>query len=160
MEEKYTAKDILEMAVDAKAKGIGLYLSLAEASQNYHVGKLFLEWAKDEKKHKKELEKMLKKIKSAKEEAYPGEVSLFLKALADENAFHCDGVCARALKTTISEKEAFKACISFEKDFALFLHSLRSEVVEADRKVVDSLIEDEMQHMKEMFAISNNLAKK
>jgi rubrerythrin len=160
MEEKYTAKDVLEMAVDAKAKGIELYLSLAEASQNYHVGKLFLEWAKDEKKHKRELEKLIKKIKDSKKEAYPGEVSMFLKALADQNAFQCDGVCKRVLKTTISETEALKAGISFEKDFALFLHSLRSEVVEEDRKVVDALIEDEMQHMKEMFAISNNLGKK
>ena len=43
MEEKYTSKDILKMAIQAKAKGIDMYMAFARNSENYHVSQLFAE---------------------------------------------------------------------------------------------------------------------
>ena len=39
--ETYTAKDIIEMVIQAKERGIELYHVLAKNSENYHVGQLF-----------------------------------------------------------------------------------------------------------------------
>jgi rubrerythrin len=158
MEEAYTSKDIIEMAVQAKGRGVELYLSLARNSENYHVGRLFTEFAKDEQRHKIELEKWLEKIGGDKrEEAYPGERSLYLKALVDANTFNCDSAKKQALEMTISEEEALQAGITFEKDFMLFLHDLKQHIAGEDSGVIDKLIDDEVRHLRDMFHLKEKI---
>ena len=161
METTYTSKDIVEMAVQAKERGAELYLVLARNSENYHVGQLFTELAKDEHRHKMQLEKWLGELSGAKrEEAYPGERSLYLKALVDSNAFNCDAAKKQALEKTISEEEALQAGITFEKDFMLFLHDLKRHVSPGGEKTIDELIDDEIKHLKEMFHMKEKVGKK
>lgn len=162
MEKIYTAKDILEMAVQAKARGVELYLFLARNSGNYHVGQLFTELAKDEQRHKLQLEKLLSSLKGKeREEAYPGERSLYLKALVDANTFNCTETCKKSLETTIDEENALKAGITFEKDLMLFLHDLKLHAAgKESEKVVDALLADEVSHIGEMFKLKDKLGKK
>lgn len=158
MEKTYTSKDILQMAVQAKERGVELYLVLARNSENYHVGRLFTEFAKDEQKHKLELEKWLKYLSGDKlEEAYPGERALYLKALVDANTFDCDTAKKQALEKIIVEEQALAAGITFEKDFMLFLHDLKQHVIPEGESVVDSLIDDEIRHLSEMFRLKEKI---
>jgi len=161
MEKEYRSKDVIQMAIQAKTKGIDLYLALARNSENYHVGKLFTEFAKDENRHKHELEKWMKSLKKESEvEAYPGENALYLKALVDEGTFHCAATQKQALEKTINEEKALEAGITFEKDFMLFLHDLKRHVKSSDEKTIDSLIDEEIKHLKEMFHLKEKLAGK
>ncbi|MFA6635835.1 MAG: ferritin family protein [Candidatus Omnitrophota bacterium] len=158
MEGKYTAKDIIEMAVKAKEKGAELYLALARNSENFHVGQFFTELAKDEHRHKMQIEKWLESLSPEKrEEAYPGERSMYLKAMVDDNTFRCDMLKKQALQKTISEETALAAGITFEKDFMLFLHDLKRNVPEKDQVVVEKLIDEEICHLKEMFVLSEKI---
>ena len=160
MSDVYTSKDVIEMAVQAKARGVELYLALARNSENYHVGQLFTELAKDEQKHKLELEKWLDYLSGDKrEEAYPGERALYLKALVDSNTYSCNAVQKKALETTISEEEALQAGITFEKDFMLFLHDLKHHVAEESESTIDSLIEEEIKHLRDIFHLKDKLEK-
>ena len=160
MAEAYTSKDIVQMAVQAKEKGTLLYLVLARNSENFHVGQLFTELAKDEHRHKMQLEKWMETLSPEKrEEAYPGERSLYLKALVDESAFNCDKATKQALETTISEEEALQAGITFEKDFMLFLHDLKQHVSPDGETTIDTLIDEEVQHLKEMFHLKEKIDK-
>lgn len=160
MAETYTSKDIVEMAVQAKTKGVELYMALARGSENYHVSNLFAELAKKEEHHKLELKRWLGDLsEGVQEEAYPGESSLYLKALVDENTFNCDKALKQVLETTISEEEALQAGITFEKDFMLFLHDLKKHISSKDEETIDSLLEEEMQHLSEMFQIKDKLVK-
>ena len=158
--KKYTAKDVVQMAIQAKANGVDLYLVLARNSENYHVGRLFTEFAKDEQKHKIHLEKWLDELRDDKrEEAYPGERSLYLKALVDANAFNCDDAKKQALEKIISVEEALQAGINFEKDFMLFLHDLKQHVTAEAESTIDSLLEDEIRHIREMFHLKEKVEK-
>jgi rubrerythrin len=160
MDETYTSKDIIQMAVQAKDRGVKLYLVLARNSENYHVGRLFTEFAKDEQKHKLQLEKWLDYLsRDKREEAYPGERALYLRALVDANTFTCDNTEKQALEKTISEEEALQAGITFEKDFMLFLHDLKQHVVQEGENTIDSLIEDEIRHLREMFHLKEKIEK-
>jgi rubrerythrin len=161
MDKIYTAKDIIEMAVQAKGKGVELYIFLARNSGNYHVGQLFTKLAKDEQRHKLQLEKLLSSLKGKeREEAYPGERSLYLKALVDANTFNCGETCKKSLETTINEEDALKAGITFEKDFMLFLHDLKIQAAgKESEKVVDELLADEVKHIGEMFKMKDKLDK-
>lgn len=160
MEEVYTSKDIVQMAVQAKEKGAELYLTLARNSENFHVGNLFTELAKDEHRHKMQLEKWLESLSGEKrEEAYPGERALYLKALVDDNAFKCNAAAKQVLETTVSEEEALQAGITFEKDFMLFLHELKRHVSPEGEGTIDELIDDEVKHLKEMFHLKEKIKK-
>ena len=157
MNETYTSKDIIEMAVQAKARSVELYQALAKNSENYHVGRLFEAFAKDEERHKLELEEWLHLLGGKREEAYPGERSLYLKALVDSNTYNCDALQKKALETTISEEEALQAGITFEKDFMLFLHDMKQHIAKESESTIDSLIEEEIQHLREMFHLKEKL---
>lgn len=160
MKTVYTSKDVVQMAVQAKEKGTELYLALARNSENFHVGQLFTEFAKDEHRHKMQLEKWMAELSPEKqEEAYPGERSLYLKALVDANAFTCNAATKKALETTISEEEALQAGITFEKDFMLFLHDLKQQVSSDGESTIDSLIDEEVEHLKEMFHLKEKIDK-
>ncbi len=160
MDQAYTSKDIVQMAVQAKHRGVELYLALARNSENYHVARLFMELAKDEQKHKHELEKWLEYLSGdQQEEAYPGEKALYLKALVDSNTYTCDTAQKQILEKTISEEAALQAGITFEKDFMLFLHDLKNHVVSDGESTIDSLLEDEVRHLGEIFKLKDNLEK-
>lgn len=161
MDKTYSAKDIITMAAQAKEKGVELYLVLARNSGNYHVGRLFTELAKDEQRHRLQLEKLVLSLEGKEvEEAYPGESSMYLKALVDANTFNCDKVCRKGLETTIDEEEALRAGITFEKDFMLFLHDLKLHASGKDGEgIVDSLIADEIRHLGEMFKLKDKIEK-
>lgn len=160
METQYTAKDVLQMAVQAKARGVDLYLTLARNSENYHVGKLFTELAKDEQRHKMDIERKIKELSTeAREEAYPGEKALYLKALVDSNVFVCTEAQEKALETTISEEDAIQAGITFEKDFMLFLHDMKNQVSKETGELVDTLLEEEIKHLGEFFHLKERIQK-
>jgi len=160
MNAEYTTRDIIEMAVQAKDKSVEFYMALARNSENYHVSQLFAELAKSKQHHKLELKKWLDTIGEEKrEEAYPGERSLFLKSLVDEKTFNCDNAQKKLLETTISEEEALGAGIGFEKDFMLFLHELKQHVSDEGTDIIDKLIDDEIKHIKEMFDVKDKLSR-
>jgi hypothetical protein len=105
-----------------------------------------------------QLKKWLEYLSGDKrEEAYPGERALYLKALVDSNTFNCDAACEKALEKTISEEEALQAGITFEKDFMLFLHDLKQHIAKESESTIDSLIEDETRHLGEMFHLKEKL---
>lgn len=160
MKERYTAKDIIEMAVQAKERGAELYLALARNSENFHVGQFFTDLAKDAHRQKMQLEKWLDGLcQEKREEAYPGERSMYLKALVDENTYRCDAIKRQALEKTISEEEAFVAGINFKKDFMLFLHDIKRNVSDEGLSVVEELINDEICHISKMFKMSGECRK-
>ncbi|MBF0217553.1 MAG: hypothetical protein HQL30_11230 [Candidatus Omnitrophica bacterium] len=160
MRRQYTSKDIIEMAVKAKDKGIDLYMALARNSGNYHVAHLFAALAKDEQKHKLKLMKWLEKIQSEKpSEAYPGEGTLFLQSLVDDNTFNLESATKKALEKTISEEEVLRASVGFEKDFILFLHELKRQTLSGEAGIIDKLIDEEMGHIREIIDIRDKVAK-
>ena len=160
MSEKYTEKDILEMAIQAKDKSVELYMTLARSSENYHVSQLFVKMAQDKKHHKIALQKWYEQLgETAQQEAYPGERSMFLKALVDEKTFKCDAAQKEALEKTINEEEALRASINFEKDFMLFLHELKQWMPSGGSAIIDQLLDEETKNIREMFEIKDKLNK-
>ncbi len=158
---EYTEKDILKMAIQAKQRGIDLYLILARNSENYHVGKLFTEFAKDEQHHKMRLEKWHDSIgDDGRSEAYPGEKALYLKALVDSSLYNCDMATTKALEKTVSEEDALQAGITFEKDFMLFLHDLKRNSAGGAEGIIDSLLDDEIKHLRGMFHLREKAVRK
>jgi len=160
MEKTYNSREIVQMAIQAKARGVELYMALARSSENYHVSNLFAELAKEAQRYKIQLEKWLEELDEHKrEEAYPGEKAMYLKALVDANTFNCDKAKKQALEKTISEEDALRAGITFKKDFMLFLHELKHHAGSEGTGTIDSIIEEEIAHLKDMFHLEEKMKK-
>ncbi|MBF0494896.1 MAG: hypothetical protein HQL28_07215, partial [Candidatus Omnitrophica bacterium] len=137
MAEKYNSRDILEMAIGAKARAVNMYMALARNSENYHVSKLFSKFAQEAQHGKMKLVKWLEKLPAGRQkEAYPGERAQFLRALVDENTYRVTEAERQALEKTISEEEALRAGINFKKDFMLFLHDIKRQAPPKDAKTI------------------------
>lgn len=160
MDNTYNSVDIVKMAIQAKARGVELYMALARNSDNYHVSNLFAGLAKEAQRYKIQLEKWLEELDDHKrEEAYPGERALYLKALVDANTFNCDKAEKQALEKTISEEDALRAGITFKKDFMLFLHELKRHAGPDGSGTIDAIIEEEISHLKDMFHLEEKIKK-
>jgi rubrerythrin len=158
MSVKYTSKDVLEMTIQAKGRGASLYMVLARGSENYHVSQLFAKLAHDEQRHKVSLQQWVGSLEaSAQQEAYPGERSMFLKSLVDENTYSCTEVEQKAIESSINVYEALKAGINFEKDFMLFLYELKQCVKGDGKEIIDTLLDEETKHLREMFETKDKL---
>ena len=157
MSEQYTTRDILEMTIKAKEKGVAVYMDLARTSENYHVSQLFSKLAREEQHHKLLLKEWFESLPEAKRsEAYPGEKSMFLRSLVDENTFNCCEAERKILEKSIIEEEALKAAINFEKDYMLFLHELKQYAGTGAEETIDKLLDDETRHIREIFEIRDS----
>jgi hypothetical protein len=157
-EETYTAKEVLEMAIQAKTKAVDLYLVLARNSENYHVGRLFTEFAKSGQKYKLHLERILAEFnKKDRDEAYPGERALYLRSLVDVNTFDCDKAMKKTLELTISEEDALQTGINFKKDFMLFLHELKNHSSDEAKETIDFIIDEEVKNLRELFHLQDKI---
>ena len=153
MTDIFGGREVLELAIQAEEKGEHLYRTLAKKSKNFHVREVFKELAADEERHIMDLRKLEDKFAPYEPvEAYPGEYLLYIKSMADESTFKCDKSCKTFLETDINEDDALQAGITFEKDFIIFLHSLRNHVNKADTKIVDMIIFAEEGHLKKLYA--------
>ena len=160
MEEMLNGKDALEMAIKAEEKGLELYRALAKNSKNFHVSQIFKELAREEERHVEELKKWDKSLASYKPvEAYPGEYSLYIKAMAEENVFKCDKACERSIEKDISEEDAAAAAINFEKDFMLFLHNVKKHIKKGEERIVNAIIDSEEKHLKQLYTLQKKIKK-
>jgi rubrerythrin len=158
MNETIDGREVLELAIKAEEKGLQLYITLSENSRNFHVSQVFKELAEAEIRHLDELKKWRDHIGPYRPlEAYPGEYALYIKAMAEENTFKCDKACERFLEADVSEEDAYRAGITFEKDFILFLHSLKKHVKKGEDKIVESIIESEEAHLKKLYSLKKKI---
>lgn len=158
MSDIMKAREVLDLVIQAEEKGLNLYKTLAKNSRNFHVREVFEELAGQEEKHLDEIRQWEDKIApEAPVEAYPGEYSLYMKAMADESTFKCDKACELYLEKDVREGDAVQAGITFEKDFILFLHGLKKRVKAEDRAIVDTLIATEETHLQKLYALKKKI---
>ncbi len=158
MDDILTGKEALELAIKAEEKGAALYKTLAKNSKNFHVSRVFKQLADEEDKHIDELKKWDTSLTAYKPvEAYPGEYVLYIKAMAEESTFKCDRACEKSIETDISEEDAIKTGINFEKDFIIFLHNIKKHIKMGDEKIVNSVIESEECHLKKLYTLQKKI---
>lgn len=157
MEDMLNGKEALELAIKAEEKGLEFYRTLARDSRNFHVRQVFKELAREEEAHIEELRRWDDSLTSYKPvEAYPGEYILYIKAMAEESVFKCDKAREKSLEKDISEEDAIKAGIDFEKDFMLFLHNIKRHIKKGEERMVNAIIESEEKHLKQLYALRKN----
>ncbi len=147
MSYDFNADEIFEMAEQIERNGASFYRKSAELIADPAEKKLLLDLAAMEDEHEKTFADLRaglsKKEKVATVFDPEGEISLYLRALADTRVFFEKKI------DTPSIEDIFKEAILAEKDSIVFYMGMKEMVPENLGKAkIDAIIKEEMNHIK------------
>ena len=148
MSYDFNADEIFEMAEQIERNGASFYRKSAELIADPAEKKLLLDIAAMEDEHEKTFADLRAGL-SEKEKVTTvfdpeGEISLYLRALADTRVFF-----EKKIDNTSSIKDILKEAILAEKDSIVFYLGMKEMVPENFGKAkIDAIIKEEMTHIK------------
>jgi rubrerythrin len=148
MSYDFNADEIFEMAEQIERNGASFYRKSAELIADTAEKKLLLDIAAMEDEHEKTFADLRAGL-SEKEKVTTvfdpeGEISLYLRALADTRVFF-----EKKIDNTSSIKDIIKEAILAEKDSIVFYLGMKELVPENFGKAkIDAIIKEEMNHIK------------
>ena len=154
----FAGSEIVEFGIQIEKNGKDFYNTLVNQSKNQKAKEIFKYLAAEEEKHIGTFQKILDSVhKYEPAEAYPGEYFAYMNALASDHVFTGKDKGEEIAKNTKSDKEAIDKGIGFEKDSILFYEGMKKVVPEHDHKVIDGLILQEQDHLRQLHDLKKNL---
>jgi rubrerythrin len=146
------AADILDFAMQLEQNGEAFYLAVAQKSERPHIRALFEELAEQEVQHHAIFGKLRQTVQHEArmtDETWDRYLG-YLNATVQNALFEGqDKALARAEEVT-DEKDALRMAIAFEKETLLFFHDLKDAVAEADRPIVEKVLDEEKSHIRRL----------
>lgn len=150
--------DIVDIGIEKEKKRRDFYAIAAEQfGDNADLAKLFGRLRDWEETHIRKFEKIRDTVAGGSyAESYPGEIEEYMQAVVDDDLYKdlSPETFAASVKTPA---EALDKGIGFEKDAILFFGGLANFLDEKSKEVVDQLIEEEQQHMVQLFEMKKKL---
>lgn len=154
----FTGKEVLDMAVKIEENGLKFYTDAGKTAKDKDVKALFKALAEDEGRHIRvfqDLKKLLGETENA--EPFDEETESYLRAFADTEVFASPEGGKKLGKEVSSEAEAIDFAIGMEKDSILFYYEILKMIREKDKAVVDTLIDQEKDHLKRLTVLRAGL---
>lgn len=147
MAEFFKASELLEFAIQIEKNGELYYRTAEKKVSEKKVKDIFLYAAGEEVKHRQIYEGLLKTAEDYQPpEAYPEEYFQYLRFYAGEHIFVKKEAVEQKALGVKSDVEAIDLAIGFEKDSILFYLEMKNLVPEAEKKIIDKIIEEEHRH--------------
>lgn len=154
----FAGSEIVELGIQIEKNGRDFYNALVERSKNQKAKEKFKYLAGEEEKHIAIFQKLLDSVhKYEPPETYPGEYFAYMNALARDYVFTQKDKGREIAKNIKGDKEALKLGIGFEKDSILFYEGMKKVVPEYDHKIVDELITQEQDHLRQLSELKESL---
>ena len=152
MPAKYSAPEVMEMAVDTEKGGELFYRSLAAQSKDDSLKSLFSFLADQEKKHISVFVDIAKTIKVEPRElpANWEEVSIYLRAVTESRYFLGKDKALSAARSAKTAEQAVNTALAFEKETLVFYLEVSDMVPAAHRPAVEALIREERAHVRKL----------
>ncbi|VAW34876.1 hypothetical protein MNBD_DELTA02-445 [hydrothermal vent metagenome] len=158
---RYSAKEVLDMALRIEENGKFFYSMAAEAAKTREIKELFQFLYNEEVLHTRYFKALIKDAgtESApnKMDPYLEEAYLYLNALADSEVFTDADDGAEFARRVGGEKEALDYAIKAEKDALLFYHELSNFIREKDKSVLDQIVKEEKDHLQKLTNIKSEI---
>lgn len=154
----FAGSEIVELGIQIEKNGRDFYNALVERSKNQRAKETFKYLAGEEEKHIAVFQKILDSVhKYEPPETYPGEYFAYMNVLARDYVFTQKDKGREIAKNIIGDKEAINLGIGFEKDSIIFYVGMKRVVPEYDHKIVDKLIAQEQDHLRQLSELKENL---
>ena len=154
----FAGSEIVEIGIQIEKNGRDFYNIVAKQSKNQKAKEIFEYLAGEEEKHIAVFKKILDSVtKYEPPESYPGEYFAYMNALASEHMFTQKDKGRQIAENTTSDQEAIELGIGFEKDSIVFYEGMKKVVPEYDLKLVDQLIKQEQNPLRQLSDLKKNL---
>ncbi len=154
----FAGSEIVEIGIQIEKNGRDFYNAVAGHSKNQKVKDIFAYLAGEEEKHIAVFQKILDSVnKYEPPESYPGEYFAYMNALASEYVFTQKDKGSEMAKKVTGDKEAIDVGIGTEKDSIIFYEGMKKVIPEYDYKVIDELIKQEQEHLRQLTDLKQAL---
>lgn len=154
----FAGSEIVELGIQIEKNGRDFYNALVEQFKNQKAKETFKYLAGEEEKHIAVFQNILDSVhKYEPPESYPGEYFAYMNALARDYVFTQKDKGREIAKNVKGDKEAISLGIGFEKDSIIFYVGMKKVVPEYDHKIVDRLITQEQDHLRQLSDLKENL---
>ena len=154
----FSAREIAEAAVEKERKRRGFYANVTELSTNDEMKKLFEFLTEEEDRHVAAFEKIRDSLpKDARPEEYNEDMQAYMDSVVDDRLYS-DVDSKEFVQKAIETNDVFRLAIGLEKDAILYFREFLPFVSEADRNVVQDLIDQEKGHIRMLFEMKKRLS--
>jgi len=154
----FAGSEIVELGIQIEKNGRDFYNALVEQLKNQKAKETFKYLAGEEEKHIAVFQNILDSVhKYEPPESYPGEYFAYMNALARDYVFTQKDKGREIAKNVKGDKEAISLGIGFEKDSIIFYVGMKKVVPEYDHKIVDKLITQEQDHLRQLSELKESL---
>ncbi|MBD3296419.1 MAG: hypothetical protein GF392_03540 [Candidatus Omnitrophica bacterium] len=151
MAAKYSACEIVELAIQIEENGKRFYSDIKEMTDSSDAKEAFDHLAKAEDDHLKVFRDIFKgACDYSPEGAYPDEYFSFMNSLASEYIFTGKEKTGALSSGAKNYAEALELGIKMEKDSILFYQEMKKMVPGDSRATIDRIIREEKEHFRKL----------
>jgi len=148
----FAASEIVELGIQIEKNGYDFYNTLVKQTKNKKAQDVFKYLASEEEKHVAVFKKILDKTeKYEPPKIYSDEYLAYMNALAGEYIFTQKDQGELIAKKIKSDAQAVDTGIKFEKDSIIFYEGIKKAVPEYDHRIIEELIQQEQNHLKQLI---------
>jgi rubrerythrin len=154
----FAGSEIVEIGIQIEKNGRDFYNTLTRQSKNPAAVGVFKYLAGEEEKHIIAFQKILdttEKYEAAGLDA--DQYFAYMNALAGEYVFTQKDKGDEIAKTIKNDLDAVDMGIGFEKDSIIFYEGMKKAVPEFDSKILEQLITQEQNHLRQLTDLKRNI---
>lgn len=161
MANVYCGSEVIELGIQIEYNGRDFYNVLVKKTRNKEVKRVFKYLAGEEEEHIAAFRKILSSVHKYEPSAsYPMEYFAYMNALAGSHVFTKKNKGEETARKVKTDKEAVELGIGFEKDSIIFYEGIKRLVLDNERKVVDTLIQQEQGHLMQLTLLRDALGRR
>ncbi len=155
----FSGDEIIQVAVKTEETGRAFYQQAAQNAKSDKLKELFTYLAEAELRHKETYLGLMGMI-----EEHPqgvpidwDELGYYIKAMTDSSFFVGSDKNINMASKAADDKEAIDFALAFEKDTILFFYQLVDLLKAQDKPVVEKVIQEEKEHIRQLSEIKKTL---
>lgn len=154
----FAGSEVVELGIQIEKNGRDFYSLLAKKAKGAKSKELFHYLSGEEEKHIQVFQDILNKVSQYEPtDSYPGEYFSYMNALASEYIFTKANKGEEVAKNVTTDQEAVNLGIGFEKDSVIFYEGMKKVVPSYDIKIIDELILQEQEHLRQLTELKKIL---
>ncbi len=153
----FSAREIAEAAVEKEKRRKAFYAKVCELSTEKKMTDLFQFLTDEEDKHVAAFIKLRDSLpQESRAEEYDEDMDAYMDSMIDDRLYaQIDS--SEFVKNAIDTKNVFQLAIGFEKDAILYFREFLPFLTDADKKVVEGLIEEEKGHIRKLAEVQKQM---
>jgi len=159
MNEKFSATDIIEIAIEIEKNGRSFYEGFARKTKDKAMAQFFSNMAEEEGQHEKDFKVILSSVMSHQPcDVYQQEYFSYLNAVAGGYLFKDSDEFKERISNIDSEKDAIDFSLGIEKDSILLYEEIKKMSPDKDKHLIESIINQEREHVKKLWDLRKSKA--